>query len=236
MENNGVMYGLSASYCWRGENLGPIGMIKAEVEALWGSVDYFSFNSGSINSIPDAMIETRAMLGTNLFREGRRVITPYAGLGYRRLTDNSDGMISTVGALGYDRQANYSYAPIGIEISSALDGGWSIGGTLEYDFFFSGTQITSIPKDMLVNGSTVSSNFTNDQNKGYGLRASANIKKKISTACNLVFAPYLRYWNINVSKSSSIVDTDVLNNTKTITVVEPANLSTEYGVKVAVEF
>ena len=40
MEDTGVMYGLTASYSWRGENLGPIEMIKAEATALWGGVDY----------------------------------------------------------------------------------------------------------------------------------------------------------------------------------------------------
>lgn len=36
MEDKGVMYGLSTSYRWHGDALGPIGMIKVESEATWG--------------------------------------------------------------------------------------------------------------------------------------------------------------------------------------------------------
>jgi len=236
MEDKGVMYGLTASYTWRGEKLGPVEMIKAEIAASWSSVDYTSINSGSINGIPDSMIETRALMGTNLFPESRTVITPYAGLGYRRLTDKSEGMISTSGAFGYDRQANYYYSPVGIEISSDFEKGWSLGGLLEYDFFINGTQITSIPQDMRNNGSTVSSNFTNAQHGGYGLRASLKIKKKIDNAYAIVFEPYYRYWNIKVSNPDSVVITDSQLNQKTITVVEPANNSSESGIKVELNF
>jgi len=236
MEDTGVMYGLTASYSWRGENLGPIEMIKAEATALWGGVDYSSFGAGSIHGIPDSIIETRFLFGTNLFRQGQTVFTPYVGLGYRRLTDKSEGLVSTTGAFGYDRQSNYYYSPIGIEISSNLETGLTVGGILEYDFFVDGTQVTSVPRDMLTNGAAVSGNFTNDQNHGYGLRASLKILKNISNACRLVFEPYYRYWNIKVSKPDSIVKTETGNLQKIITVVEPGNNSSEYGIKVGVEF
>jgi len=60
--------------------------------------------------------------------------------------------------------------------------------------------------------------------------------KNISNACRLVFEPYYRYWNIKVSKTDSIVKTETGNLNKIITVVEPANNSSEYGIKVGVEF
>ena len=236
MEDTGFMYGVAASCTWYGEHFGPIQMIKGEGQMTWGQMDYTSNATGSIHGTPDAMFETRVLLGTHLSSEGTTVITPYAGLGYRRLTDKSEGMISTLGAYGYDRESNYYYSPIGIEISSDLERGWSIGAQLEYDYFINGTQITSIPQDMRNNGSTLSNNFTNDQNEGYGLRASIKIIKKIGNAYRLLFEPFCRYWNIKESKPDSIIVTDAAHVQKTVTVVEPANNSTEYGIKVGLEF
>lgn len=214
MEDKGVMYGLSSSYLWHGDALGPIGMIKVESEATWGSVDYSSNSSGSIKGVPDSMFETRLLLGTNFPREGSTVFTPYAGLGYRRLTDNSEGMISSLGKLGYSRLSNYYYSPIGIDISSDLKKGWSIGGSLEYDHLWHGTQVTG-------------GYIFNDQKKGYGVRAAAKIRKQLDNSSILSFEPFIRYWNIDVSEM--VVSGSYL-------VVEPKNNSTEYGIRIALEF
>ena len=213
MEDKGVMYGLSASYLWHGDALGPIGMMKVESEATWGSVDYSSSHSGTMKGVPDSMFETRVLLGTYFPREGSTVFTPYAGLGYRRLTDNSEGMISSSGGSGYSRQSNYYYSPIGIEISSNLEKGWSIAGSLEYDLLWHGTQVTS-------------GSIYNDQKSGYGIRAAAKIRKQID-ASFLSFEPFIRYWNIDASDMfvSGIYG-----------VVEPKNNTTEYGVRIALEF
>lgn len=236
MEDKGFMYGMSASYSLRKENLGPVSMIKAEVQATWGSINYSSVSTGSIHATPDSMIEGRVLLGTNLHSADQTLVTPYAGLGYRKLTDKSEGMISSSGAFGYDREANYRYAPVGIEFTSSLETGWIIGGMLEYDFFFDGTQITSIPRDMRSNGVTVSNQFTNDQRDGYGFRTSLKIMKRISDTYCLVFEPYCRYWNIKESRPDSIIVTDAETKQKTITVVEPSNNSTEYGIMIGLRF
>lgn len=142
------------------------------------------------------------------------MFTPYAGLGYRRLTDNSEGMISSLGKLGYNRQSNYYYSPIGIEISSDLEKGWSIGGSLEYDLLWHGTQITA-------------GYIFNDQKKGYGARAAAKISKHLDNSAILSFEPFVRYWNIDVSE---MVVSGAYG------VVEPKNNSTEYGIRIALEF
>jgi hypothetical protein len=182
------------------------------------------------------MTEARILIGRNLSEAGQKLITPYLGLGYRRLSDKSEGMISTSGAYGYDRQANYYYYPLGIEISSSLEKGWMIEGMLEYDFFFYGTQITFIPRDMHSNGVAGSNQFNNDQRDGYGLRTSLKVMKRINDTYCFLFEPYCRYWNIKQSRTDSITVTDSENKQKIITVVEPVNNSTEYGIKVGLIF
>jgi len=236
MEDRGSMYGLAVSYSLRKEYLAPISMMKAEVQATWGPINYSSVSTGAIKNTPDAMIDARILIGKNLSDAGQKLVTPYAGLGYRRLSDKSEGMISSSGAYGYDREANYYYFPVGIELSSSFDNSWMIGGLLEYDLFIAGTQITLIPKDMRINGVTSSNQFTNDQKDGYGFRVSLQIMRRINNAYCLSFEPYCRYWNIKTSKADSIIVTDSDNKKKTISVVEPANTSTEYGIKAGLRF
>jgi hypothetical protein len=236
MEDKGVMYGLTASYLRRVDSHVPIKMIKAEVQASWGLVDYTSVTTGYINGTPDSMIESRVLIGSNLFSVDPTMINYYVGLGYRRLTDKSEGMVSTSGFYGYDRESNYYYLPIGIELSSSFDNSWMIGGLLEYDLFIDGTQITSIPKDMKIYGVSASKQFTNDQKDGYGLRVSLQMMKRINNAYCLLFEPYCRYWHIKASKPDSITIIDSNINQRTISVVEPANTSTEYGIKAGLIF
>jgi hypothetical protein len=236
MEDKGTMYGIGASYTWHGEILGPIEMIKAEAALAWGSVDYTSENTGSINDIDDSLFETRLLIGTDLAGGGSSVITPFIGFGYRRLTDASGGLVSTTGHLGYDREANYYYSPVGFEITSDLDDGWSIGGAVEYDFFWDGTQKSYIT-DADNADFTYSNDLTNDQNDGYGLRASIRITKKVGDAYSIAFEPYFRYWDIDNSEPDEYIRTATATDEQLLyRAWEPKNSSTEYGLRVSLVF
>ncbi|MDI6891282.1 MAG: hypothetical protein QMC83_10175, partial [Thermodesulfovibrionales bacterium] len=61
----------------------------------------------------------------------------------------------------------------------------------------------------------------NDQDEGYGIRGSIKLKKK-GEKINFVIAPFIRYWNIKDSKTT----TDPAGTTW----IEPKNHSTEYGI------
>ena len=106
--------------------------------------------------------------------------------------------------------------------------GWSLDGSVEYDLFWYGTQVnahyTPLPT------------FTNHQSGGYGLRASVKVTKKIGSSSLLSFEPFFRYWNINNSELARDKETSALIVNGSSGIIEPANNSKEYGLKIGLEF
>ena len=218
MEEEGVMWGILGSYTYR-DNW----MLKAEGRFSYGQVDYE--NSGTMDNIDDYMLEFRGLGGYDFPILTATILTPYIGFGYRYLNDDMTGTTST-GALGYERESNYFYSPIGIETITELDKGWSIGLTLEYDYFWKGIQ-----KSHLSDTGLGLNDLENDQDDGYGVRGSVKFQKK-GEKLDFVIEPFIRYWNIKESEETAI--------TYSGTVVgygyEPKNDSTEFGIKFAAKF
>jgi len=219
MEEKGVMYGAGVSYTYRKDI-----MLRAEGRFSYGQVDYE--NSGTINNIDDYMLEFRGLVGYDFSKYRGYGITPYIGFGYRYLNDDTSGMISSTGARGYEREANYFYSPIGIEIITPLDNGWSVGATFEYDYFWKGIQKSHL------SGAVASFNdLENDQNEGYGLRASLKIQKK-GVESDFMIEPFVRYWDIEKSETANITYNGVLWGYGW----EPENNSTEIGIRLGAVF
>ena len=222
MKEEGSMYGIVGSYTYRG----PVfilnkAMLKAEGKTAWGRLDYTSPISGTMKDIPDWLLELRGLAGYDFeIKDSFPVIwtiTPYLGIGYRYLNDDSSGKYSSLGALGYERESNYIYSPVGLEITTNLKNNWLIGATAEYDIFWQGIQKShfdwaGFPELVL----------ESEQHQGYGLRGSVKVQKK-GQKMDLIVEPYIRYWNIKQSEVSLIG-------------YEPKNNSTEIGLKLAVKF
>lgn len=211
MEEKGMMYGIVGSYTYHDKL-----MLKAEGRGSWGWVDYSSPISGTMNDIPDFMLELRGLGGYDFPIFTASTLTPYIGIGYRYLNDDMTGTTST-GALGYEREANYFYMPLGVEVITPIGENWLVGATLEGDIFIWGIQkshydYTGLPELVL----------ENEQHTGYGFRGSLKVQKK-GKKLDFIVEPYIRYWDIGISEIS------VLG-------YEPANNSTEVGVKLAVKF
>ncbi len=226
LEDTGNLFGAYASYTARpGKEDGLyddiIDMYKVEMRFDYGHVDYYSSGSGTLNDIPDWTFEARLLAGKDLpiFTDSR--ITPYAGIGYRYLNDNSSGMITSVGHSGYERESRYFYIPIGVEYTTALTDGWLISPVGEFDFFISGTQ-TSHLEDVSASAGPVK----NDQKKGFGFRGSLKFIKE-NDPVNFVFEPYFRYWHIQDSEIVSAFGSFWQ---------EPENTSTEYGIRLGAQF
>jgi len=211
MKDKGMMYGIAASYAYHNRF-----MFKAEGKFAYGQVDYdgatWDGTPVTLKSIPDYMLEIRGLLGYDYFVKAY-TITPYLGIGYRWLNDNSQQQSPA----GYKRITNYLYIPIGLELVADLSKGWFLGATGEYDLFLRGKQISYLGDvDPSYN------NVENDQKKGYGVRGSISIAKK-SEKIGFAIEPYIRYWNIS--------DSDI-----NMYGLEPKNISTEIGCKLAVTF
>lgn len=244
MKEDGMMCGLTGAYSWRNNF-----MLKAEGRIAGSQVDYKSEDTGTIDNIPDFSAEFRGLAGYDFkpsenyvlmpyFSEGV-TLTPYFGIGYRYLNDDASGKVSSTNAGGYERESNYIYSPLGVEAVFKIQDGWSIGGSVEYDIFWSGKQKTHLSDVRCYNpvwGYYTFPDIENDQDKGYGIRGSAQLQKK-GENLDFTIEPFIRYWNIKKSKEVT-ASTISENGLWTITSIssEPKNNSIEIGVKFAVGF
>lgn len=215
MNLKGPMIGLNASYTYHNDL-----MIKLDGTFSYALLDYDSNGTGTQSNIDNYIIEVRALGGYDINVTNSLRLTPYIGFGYRYLKDDRDGDRSSTGALGYKRESNYYYSPIGIEAVNTFKKGWSAGLILEYDYFWKGTQENYF-------GGDIDDGFDNDQDSGYGLRGSIIIKKQTDWAFYVV-EPFIRYWKIDKSDNYFFFD----NSGNIIGYAwEPRNETTEIGVK-----
>lgn len=215
MNLKGPMIGLNASYTYHNDL-----MIKLDGTFSYALLDYDSNGTGTQSNIDNYIIEVRALGGYDINVTDSLRLTPYIGFGYRYLKDDRDGDRTSTGALGYKRESNYYYSPIGIEAVNTFKKGWSAGLILEYDYFWKGTQENNF-------GGDIDDGFDNDQDSGYGLRGSIIIKKKTDRAFYVV-EPFIRYWKIDKSDNYFFFD----NSGNIIGYAwEPRNETTEIGVK-----
>ena len=223
MEEKGIMYGVGGSYIVHQGNKFMFGL---EGKFSLGQVDYDGKLSDgtpyTIDDITDYILEGRLLAGYDCPASKTTVITPYIGIGYRYLNDAMGE-----DARGYERESNYFYSPIGIDIIANLENGWSIGVIAEYDIFWYGLQRSHLG-DVYTGVDVVE----NDQKKGYGARGSIKIQKK-GKKIDFIIEPFIKYWDIKQSDTSAIT----LAGTHIVGYGwEPENNSTEYGIKLAVKF
>ncbi len=231
MQEDGAMYGVRGAVEVHDIIPGPVDMFRAEAGYAWGEQDYSSDGTGEIDDIDVSVFEIRGLLGHDIhFSEA--VLTPYAGFGYRWKKDRAGGMVSTTGALGYDRESNYYYTPLGIVLIADLEKGWSIGGQIEYDLFWDGTQ-----KSFFSELHPLNTDLVNDQDEGYGIRASLKIARELDAALILVLEPFWRYWDIERSKPGVYEEYNAFRRRAVQkTGYEPENNSSEYGLNVTLVF
>jgi hypothetical protein len=221
MKESGMMYGVSGSYTrHNSKNM----MFRAELSGAGGIVEYE--NSGTMDDIPDFAFEARGLLGLDFNTTEKLILTPYVGVGYRYLNDDSSGKGTTTGQAGYERESNYLYLPIGVEGDMRLSDDWSLAPKVEFDIFILGRQISH-----LSDANPAFGDVTSDQDSGYGVRGSVRFVRS-GEKVDLVIEPFIRYWNIDKSKDSSVTYSGVIVGYG----YEPKNNTTEYGVKIGVKF
>ncbi|MEO8158843.1 MAG: hypothetical protein ABI648_13680 [Betaproteobacteria bacterium] len=188
---------------------------KIDGRYSYGSLKYEG--SGTIDSVPDSILETRAVLGKDYLPRSGVSLSPFAGFGYRYLYNDLRGTTST-GAAGYQRYSNYWYVPLGLTSRINLNGQWVIAPTIEYDYFIRGRQVSQFT-DIGVGYSDA----TNTQTKGYGYRFSVMAEKG-----SWAFGPWMHYWKIE--------DSDIVPIGFGIRGFEPKNETQEFGLEVKYRF
>ena len=193
-----------------------------------GDADYESAGTGSSNDIPDWYAEIRALIGTDyVFNDF--ILAPYSGLGYRYLFNDLRGDTSS-GAVGYRRESEYFYLPIGVTHRVALSEGSQLENNLEFDYLLNGQQTTHF-EDLAGHGNfTYGQELKNGQDRGYGRRASS-----MSLQGNWSVGPYVTYWDIEDSETNTSI-VGIGGSYYLMSGKEPANNTLEYGIKGAYRF
>ena len=206
----------------------------------WFLLGNANYNNGQVNysgtgtqsGIPQYYYDFKGVVGYDFAFEGFN-LSPYAGIGYRFLSQQWGGSSTSTGALGYDRQSTYNYLPIGVIHRFAVTDKAKLETTLEYDYLLSGNQYSGLAS---LNGTRGGNTYTgipnvnNSQNSGYGINLTVMYKEE-----SWGVGPYFKYWNIQ--QSNNAYATIGVNGTRTnYYVYEPANNTKEYGIKAIYRF
>ena len=220
VKEKGMMGGVYGLYNYRPE-WPVVNVVHLDGHINYGQVDYTG--SGTIDNIDNYMLEARLWFGRDVDINDSVRLTPYAGIGYRMLFDNLEGMVSSTNAVGYDRLSQYLYVPVGAEFKWQ-PAGWEIGFTPEFDVFLRGWQHSYL--------SSIAGfpDIKNTQDSGYGVRGEVKVVKKMQNL-NVLAAPYVRYWHIDQSDTATATGTLFQ-----VSGYEPENKSTEIGMRLGVEF
>ncbi len=218
MEQTGVMAGIRGSYAYHNH-----WMFKGDMRLAFGRLDYTSSGTGSMSDVDNTVFETRGLVGYDFVYSTQGAVTVFSGFGYRYLVDDSAGRRTTTGAYGYRRESNYYYSPIGIESVSQMSEKWRLSFLVEYDYFWKGRQ-----ESYLSDVSPAYGDLSNNQNDGYGFRASLAASRTFGWG-TLTIEPFYRYWDIGDSERTNFTFGGAIVGVG----YEPANNTTEAGLSVS---
>ena len=229
----GPMYGYYADYAYRPADpnffnnfLTNVYMMQARY-ASSRDLDYKG--SGIIKGKHDDAMEFRGLIGKDYFIGTDSRVTPYFGFGYRYLFDHGNGHLSSTNHYAYDRKSHYYYLPLGGDVIIDMPKNWEMDFNVEYDIFLQGKQKSFLSNGFRFNGFH-NPDLANWQDHGFGIRGSIKFLKR-GSAMDFYVEPYIRYWNIDQSKSQTAVVDGSLG-----TFVEPKNNTTEVGSKFGIQF
>ena len=231
----GFMHGFNGRYTYRpGINdllhFKFLDMYRLEGLYSFGKVDYSAPLAGADYNIKDYMYETRALLGKDIAMFQQAFITPYLGFGYRHLSEDTSGRLTTSGIYGYLRQNSYWYIPIGIDLAIPVTNQWLAIFNAEYDHWISGLLKSRFNDSEYFYPGTNNDNLNNRQHRGLGIRGSVKLIRQGSLV-NFYMEPFIRYWHVkNSNEEFGNLDGFYDFN------IERKNKTTEAGVKLGVQF
>ena len=188
---------------------------RVDARGSYGALKYQG--SGTQDSVPDLIIETRGVAGLDFLPGNRVSLSPYLGFGYRHLYNDSRGYTST-NAAGYRRYSNYYYVPVGLTTRIHIVNRWVLAPTFEADIFLFGKQ-----RSRLSDANLGFNDVTNTQDRGNGHRFYLMVERD-----HLTFGAWMHYWNIK--------DSDVQPVGLGMAGREPANWTRESGIEFRYRF
>ncbi len=224
MEQSGVQFGVYGDYAFHPRKF----TLEMEGRFSFANTDYFHPDltyPDYVKDIREYTIETRLLFGRNISLSERLYLTPVTGIGYRYLYDGMGGKRNRWGDYFWDRKSHFLYSPIGVGVTVGLGHGWSLNPSAEYDHFWRGWMHSEygdanpeLPTLMTV------------QNNGWGGRGALRISKKFGGK-EILIEPVFRYWDIKESEIGSFSYGGYITEGQ-----EPANKSSEWGIRLGVKF
>ena len=188
----------------------------ARFEGRWSYGELEYQGSGVLTGVPDHILEVRLLAGRDYGSERLRW-SPYVGVGFRYLYNDLRGVSST-GAIGYQRESNYFYLPLGVTLRMPIAEGWVFAPQIEYDVFVRGVQRSYLSDTGLGLG-----DVSNEQSSGRGYRVQLMLESRRWT-----LAPWMHYWDVK--------DSDIQSIGMGLAGYEPANTTREAGVELRYRF
>jgi len=221
MQETGFMYGVVGDYTHHStHNV----MVHASLESSLGRLDYdghFQDGTPLKTDTEDWLVECRGLIGYDIGINGRYLMTPYTGIGYRYWND----VISS--SYGYEREIHYWYVPIGVKTAGPLAERWTWGVTAEYDLFCRGIVKSHLTDaDPAYNDPVLNQGF----GEGYGVRCALMFARALAGGASLSIEPFISYWDINRSDIGDLC----FNGSPIGHVVEPNNETISYGLSINV--
>ena len=202
LKNFGLLYNYKNAYLL----YGYLNEIELDTSYQDLTQTYWSNGTGTMKDIEVQIYNVRALYGIQLSDK----LMFKTGLGYRHLYHFWQNKRSTTGAIGYDREQDYSYVPFIAELKMPIPE-LDIDGKLniEFDQILEGNNTSYLA---YLGGSSEDMKFNN--NDGYIWKVS--YEGKIN---DFTFEPYFEFMHVD--------DSDIYNNSH-----EPLNTTKEYGIKI----
>ena len=231
MHTRGYFKGYYGAYTFRPVDMdiiykAMVDVFRLELRYATGKDDY----DGSIiyKGMKDYTYEVRGVLGKDLNIGNDVRVMPYVGVATRYLNNG----LEAIQPGGYNRESRYIYVPVGVEACWLPPQSWGLAGSLEYDHFLQGNQISHL--EDVKTGSGVSAGYdalSNDQRKWFGARAEISLVKEWAHL-KLSFGPFYRYWHIQDSNVADITAGGAVIGSG----LEPDNVTKEFGLKMDLAF
>lgn len=275
VEKNAKLYGFHGSYTFRRAYKCPVhnwndlkaaekawsimpSFVRLEGDVSFGKISYDSFVTGKKTGF-DTWLGNFKLLGGYDFmsQDSTFVVTPYVGVGYRRLTDKTGAWVDfyVYNWAPFENIYNYFYMPVGIETTKILNEKWDLTFKLEGDLVLAGDVTLSygdiptiFPDHVYGTGKAVNIHLRDTESPlqgGLGFNTSFKGVRKFEKL-NIFAEPFMEFWYIKKSRKeqAKLLGDDGLDyvtvyssdGTPYKPAYEPKNYTLSFGMRLGVQF
>ena len=219
--DGGTLFGISLGYT---ETLSRGLFLRIEADGMTGEVDYES-DGDRLEGAQQSIGDVRLLGGVDV-TAGRSTLTLMTGYGVRRLEDESGGLPTSSGLVGYDRTITYRYMPLAATLALPLGKRGTVELAGEYRLFLDGESDNDF-SDVFEGAPDLSF----DLDGGSGWRIAARAVVPLGNR-HIAIGPFFERWDVYASEERTFSDPDEGD----LTLFEPESRSERLGLSFALRF